>query len=223
VSEGTYTNDRPVSSSDPEQIREEIELTRASLSQDVNALADSVKPGNVAKRQADRLRTRAGSLKDRVMGATPDVGSSASGARDTAQDKASAVADKASTMTSQASSAAQQAPDVIRARTEGNPLAAGVIAFGVGWLVSSLLPATRVEEQATQKVKENAAPLTEAVTDSAKQAVQNLKEPAREAAESVKQSATDAAGTVKEESRSAASDVRDQAQDARDTVQDRRP
>jgi hypothetical protein len=216
VSEGTYTNDRPVSSSDPEQIREEIELTRASLSQDVNALADSVKPGNVAKRQADRLRTRAGSLKDRVMGATPDVGSSASGARDTAQDKASAVADKAS-------SAAQQAPDVIRARTEGNPLAAGVIAFGVGWLVSSLLPATRVEEQATQKVKENAAPLTEAVTDSAKQAVQNLKEPAREAAESVKQSATDAAGTVKEESRSAASDVRDQAQDARDTVQDRRP
>jgi hypothetical protein len=126
-------------------------------------------------------------------------------------------------MTSQASSAAQQAPDVIRARTEGNPLAAGVIAFGVGWLVSSLLPATRVEEQAAQKVKENAAPLTEAVTDSAKQAVQNLKEPAREAAESVKQSATDAAGTVKEESRSAAADVRDQAQDARDTVQDRRP
>ena len=37
--------------SDPDQIREQIEQTRTSLSEDVNTLADTVNPAHVAKRK----------------------------------------------------------------------------------------------------------------------------------------------------------------------------
>jgi hypothetical protein len=67
-------------STDPDQIRREIEATREDLSGNVNALAESVKPGNVARRQVDKVMGGASSLKDRVMGAADDSTSSVSDA-----------------------------------------------------------------------------------------------------------------------------------------------
>ena len=231
MSERDYDTDSPVSSSDPDEIRQEIETTRANLSQDVNALADRAKPGNVARRQVDKVRGAAGSLKGRVMGSIPGSGdssgssgsgSSFSSAKDSVTGSVSSakgtVSEKASVLSDKASSA----PSQVRSQTQGNPLAAGLVAFGLGWLVSSLLPATQAEQQAALKVKDNAAPVTGAITDAAKEAAQNLKGSAQEAAQSVKQSATDAAQTVKGEGQSAATDVRDQAKDAKDTVQESR-
>lgn len=218
-----------VSSSDPDEIRQEIESTRLSLSEDVNALADRAKPGNVARRQVDKVRGAAGSLKDRVMGSstgdTYDSGSSGSAlssARDSVAGSVSSARGAVEGTASSLSDRASAAPSQLRAQTQGNPLAAGLIAFGVGWLVSSLLPASQVEQQAALQVKDNAAPVTGAITDAAKEAAQNLKEPAQQAAESVKQTAADAANTVKQEGQSAADDVRNQAVDAKDTVQDSR-
>ncbi|HJY56715.1 MAG TPA: hypothetical protein VJ418_10055, partial [Streptosporangiaceae bacterium] len=114
---------------------------------------------------------------------------------------------------------ASAAPDRLRRQTAGNPLAVGLIAVGVGWLVGSLLPASSAEERAATKVKETAAPV---VTDAAKDAAASLQDPAKQAAESVKAAATDAAAAVKDETASSAHDVRDQARAARDTVTDSR-
>ena len=36
-----------------------------------------------------------------------------------------------------------RAPTAVKQKAQGNPLAAGVIAFGIGMLVSSLIPSTR--------------------------------------------------------------------------------
>ena len=43
--------------SDPDQIREQIEETRISLSEDVNTLADTVNPAHAAKRKAADARS----------------------------------------------------------------------------------------------------------------------------------------------------------------------
>ena len=65
--------ERPPTAADPDQIRQEIEATRADLSDNVNALADSVRPGNVVRRQVDKIKDGASDhLKDRVMGAAED-------------------------------------------------------------------------------------------------------------------------------------------------------
>jgi len=219
-------------SNDPDQIREEIEITRTTLSTDVNTLADTVRPGNVARRQVDRVRDAASGAKDRVMGSVPGLGSSSgsgSGLGDTASSAADSVKGTASSVGSSigdAASSSQQAlreaPDTIKAKAQGNPLAAGLIAFGAGWLASSLIPATKAETAAGAKLKENASVVTGPVTDVAKEVGSNLQGPAQEAVDAVKSTATDAADTVKAEGTSAAQDVKDQSVEAKETVQNSR-
>src|SRR3954468_15343536 len=161
-------------SNDPDQIRREIERTRSELSDNVNALGDKVNPGSIAKRQVGKVRGAATSVKDAVMG-------SASDAADSAGSVAGSVGD-----------AVSDAPSAVARKAQGSPIAAGLIAFGAGLLVSSLLPASKVEQQAADKVKDTAQPLVEDLTDTAKEVAGNLKEPAQQAFEEVKGTATDA-------------------------------
>jgi hypothetical protein len=202
-------------SNDPDQIREQIEVTRGTLSSDVNALTDQVRPGNVARRQVDKVRGVAGSTKDKIMGTASDLGS---GASDLSSSGSSAVGDAAAS----SRQAVQAAPGAVKAQTQGNPLAAGLIAFGAGWLVASLIPATRQEQRAATKVKENASVVTEPVTDAAKEVGGNLQAPAQDAVAAVKSTAVDAADTVRSEGTSAVQDVKDQGVEAKQAVQDTR-
>ncbi|GAA2737598.1 DUF3618 domain-containing protein [Pedococcus aerophilus] len=187
-------------SNNPDQIRREIEDTRGRLSSDVNALTETVSPSNVARRQADKVAGAATSVKERVMGAADDV-------RGTGSDAASSVG-----------KAPGAAADKARRKTEGNPLAAGLIALGAGWLVGSMLPASEKEKQAAVALKEKAEPLVEEAKSVAQDTAQELKEPAQQAAESVRVAATDAASTVTEEGKATAEDVKSQAQSSADTV-----
>ncbi|GAA4844031.1 hypothetical protein GCM10023403_02190 [Pseudonocardia benzenivorans] len=91
-------------------------------------------------------------------------------------------------------------------------------------LVSSLLPATRQEQDLAEQVKdkpvEAGQPLGGQAQEKTKELVENLREPAQQSAQSVQQTAQDAASTVQEEGRSAAQDVRTRAQDAGGTVKE---
>jgi ElaB/YqjD/DUF883 family membrane-anchored ribosome-binding protein len=184
----------------PDEIRREIENTRGRLSSDVNALTETVSPSNVARRQADKVAGVASSVKDRVMGTADDVRSSGSDAASTVGHAPGAAADKA------------------RSKTQGNPLAAGLIALGAGWLVGSMLPASEKEKQAAGSLKEKAQPLVEEAKSVAQDTAQELKEPAQQAAQSIKDTATQAKDTVAQEGKSTAEDVKSQAQSSADTV-----
>ena len=109
-------------------------------------------------------------------------------------------------------------PGRLRRQTKGSPLAAGLIAFGTGLLLSALIPASRPEAQAAAAIKDQAQPLVDQLTEAGKDAAGNLQEPAQQALESVKSTASDAVDTVKDEGSSAVGDVKDQAQDAKETV-----
>jgi hypothetical protein len=113
----------------------------------------------------------------------------------------------------------QVAPGTVKARAAGNPLAAGLIAVGVGGLVGSLLPASSAERDAAGQVKEQGAPM---LSSAAKEVAQNLQAPAQDAVESVKSTAADSLDTVKQEGQSSAQDVKNQAQDAQRNVQQSR-
>jgi hypothetical protein len=241
-------------SSDPDEIRRQIERTQANLGQGVDALTEKVTPGKIVERRVDRARDAATRLKDKVMGSNPVQASShaASGVRSAASDAAdqvsttasataSTVQDAASTAVGTAQDAAstaagavqdaastavgavQEAPQAIRRQTRGNPLAAGLIAFGAGWLVSSLLPASRREQELADQAKQQAKQVAQEKVARAAQQVagevkENLREPAQQAVESVKSTAQDAGQTVVEEGKSAAQDVQGRAQDAAGTV-----
>ncbi|GAA2103958.1 DUF3618 domain-containing protein [Microlunatus panaciterrae] len=191
-----------MTTNDPDQIRADIERTRANLSSDVDALTDEANPKNIAKRQANKVKDATIGVKDRIMGSASDAG-------DAVGDAASHVGD-----------AVSGAPSAVRSKAQGNPLAAGLVAFGAGLLVASLFPPSEKEQHAASTVKERVEPLKEQATDIAKDAAAHLKEPAQQAAESVKDTATEAAQTVKDEGSSAAADVQDQAASSKQSVQE---
>jgi ElaB/YqjD/DUF883 family membrane-anchored ribosome-binding protein len=189
---------------DPDQIRADIERTRGNLSADVNALTDSVSPGNVARRQASKARGAAVGVKNKVMGT------------------AGAASSHTSSAASSLSDSITGAPDTMTTHTRGNPVAAGLIALGAGLLVGSLLPASRIETELAAAVKDNAPGLAQPVTEAAKSVAADMQDPMREAVASVKATATDAAATVKEEGAFRAEDVKSDAMNAKDAVQDAR-
>lgn len=215
-------------SNDPDEIRADIERTRAALSDDVDDLAESVNPKNVAQRQVDKVKEAASNVKDRVMGSDDDeysgstvggVSDKAYAAKDAVADKAYAAKDTVSERASEAGEAVRQTPRRIRRKAQGNPLAAGVIAFGLGMLVSSLIPSTEKEREAVSQLQENLEPLKEKAAEVAKDVGESLKPAAQEAAESVRETAQEGVENLKQEGQSAAQDVKDQAQASKETVQ----
>ncbi|HET9657533.1 MAG TPA: DUF3618 domain-containing protein [Kineosporiaceae bacterium] len=217
-------------STDPDQIRADIERTRNALSSDVTTLAETVRPGQVARRQAGRLRGALGSARERIMG-SPDYGPGPmSSARTTtaqtttgravsgAQEAVGQAADTVQQAAGRVQEAVSSAPETMRARTGGNPLAAGMIAFGVGWLAGSLLPASTPERRVAGKVRENVSAVTEPIGETAREVAEHLKEPAQQAAESVKSTAAEGARTVRAEGTSAAQQVRDRGAEAAQAV-----
>ena len=183
-------------SDSPDEIRANIERTRSELGSDVDALADKVNPSKIVDRQVDRVRGAFGSVRERVMGAADDASSSLSGS-------ASSVGD---------------VKDRVVAKAEGSPLAVGLIAFGVGLVVASLIPASSKEKELAETVKDQAQPLVDQATNVAKEVGEHLKEPAQDAVTAVKESAQESVAAVKEEAQTAAGDVKDQAQHARENI-----
>jgi gas vesicle protein len=187
-------------SESPESIRADIDRTREELGLDVDALADKVSPSKIAHRQTDKIKGAFGSVRERIMGAADDAGSSLQGAGSSA---ASGVSD-----------AAHNA----KAKVEGNPLAVGLIAFGAGLVLASLIPASAKEKEVASAVKEQAQPLVDEAQNVAKEVGAHLKEPAQDAVAAVKETATDAVENVKSDATDATATVTDRAQDARDNI-----
>lgn len=179
--------------SSPEEIQREIEHTRRSLSSDVDRLSDKVSPSKVVGRRVDSIKGTAASVKDRVMGSTEG-----------ARSAGGSVTSAASNMTD----AVGGAPQAARRQAAGNPFAAGLIAFGVGMLVSSLLPATQQEQDLAAAAQDKATELAGPLKEKAQEVASNLQGPLQDSAEQIKSTVTDAATQTAEHAKSAAQDVR---------------
>jgi gas vesicle protein len=186
--------------SSPEEIQADIERTRASLSTDVDRLTEKVTPGKVLNRRVENVKGGLGSMRDRVMGSADD-GGGLRGAGDTVSSKASDL-----------KSAAGSAPQAVRQQTQGNPLAVGLIAFGVGMLISSLAPASQAEQNLAQTAEEKAKELAEPLKQTGQEMAENLKQPVQESVQQVKDTATDAAQDTADHAKSAAQDVKEPLQ-----------
>jgi len=177
---------------------EDIEATRANLSRDIDELTDKVSPGRVVQRRKEAARNRFGSLRDKVMGSAAVP---------------SSEGNRLSSAGQSVGSSASGAVDTLQHKTEGNPIAAGLLAFGAGMLLSALLPASEKEAEAASRAVEAAK--RHGVVDEAKAVGQDmasdLKDSATQSAREVAESAKDSADKVKQEGQSSAQNVRDDA------------
>jgi len=132
---------------------------------------------------------------------------------DTTSSAGNGLANVGETMTSGANAAldtVKEGPEMIRRQTEGNPMAAGLIAFGAGMLLGSLMPGSSTEHQAAAAL----APKLEPLKEDAMRVGQDLKDRASDAASevasSVKQHASDATDHVKEQAADSGEQMRQQ-------------
>jgi gas vesicle protein len=180
-------------SREPEEIRQDIERTRGNLSEDVDAIADKVSPSSIAHRQSEKIKGTVRRAKDAVMGGVESVGE-------------------------EASETMHDAPAAVASQTRGNPLAAGLIAFGAGLLVSSLIPGSDKERAMVHTLKDKAEPVTNEMADAAKSIAEDMKEPAADAVEVIKSSAQESVQTVKSEVSDEASHLQARAGDTASNV-----
>jgi len=183
-----------------EELRRDIEYTREDLSETLDAIGDRVSPGRMVERRKNRVMNGFYSVRDRVMGTASDAGQSfgdtAGGAVDTLK----------------------STPDTVVQRTQGNPMVAGAIAFGVGALMASVFPATSKEQEVAGQLKEKAQPLADELKQTGQQVAQNLKEPAKEAIESVKATAAEGQQAVSDTAKDAADTTREAAREGTENV-----
>ncbi len=195
----------------PDQLKADIERTRSELTVDVDALADKVSPTQIARRRTEGMKHRAVSVKERVMGRADDLTSTARSGMNSAGASASSAADTVG-----------QAPTMVKQQAQGNPVAAGLIAFGVGMLAATLFPATQQERQLGTAVKEQGSDLAQPVIAAAKEAAEQVRSDvqpaAQEAVQQVKESAKDAANTTAETAKDRSGDVVETAKGGADAV-----
>ncbi len=183
-----------------EELRQEIAGTRADLGDTLDAIGDRVSPGRVMERRKNRMTNGLRAAKDRIFGSASDAGG--------------AVADTAGS----AVDAVRSAPEAAITQTQGKPMVAGAVAFGVGFLVAAAFPPSEVEEHAAGKMIDKAEPLKDQLTAAGQDVAEHLKEAATDAATQVKDAATSGGDQVADIAKDAAQHTKDATSDAAQKV-----
>lgn len=188
---------------DPDRIRDEIRMTRGRMDDTLSSLEYRVAPSQVAARSRARLQSRWTRLRQSVMGSSP----ASRGPGDMASD----VGDSA-----------RQAPQAVAEKTRGNPMAAGMVAFGLGAIIAGALP----ESEREQHLAEDAADHLDLqrVRDEVEEVVDDVREPvearATEGMEEVKKTAQSESSHLQDEARTSQERVGGEARDASRQVRD---
>ena len=193
----------------PEELREQIAGTRAELGDTLDAIGDRVSPGRVIERRKNRITNGFRSVKDRLMGTASDAGHAVT-------DRVGSAAGQAGDAGGGAVDAVRGAPTAAREQTQGNPLAAGAVAFGVGFLVAAALPKSKTEVQAAGKLLEAAEPVKAQLAEVGHEVADNLKDSAKDAVQQVKETAAEGGRQVSETAKDAAEHGKEAVQDGTD-------
>lgn len=191
-------------SNNPDEIRADIDRTRSEISRDVDALTEKVDPSKAVDRQTDKIRNRVRGLQESVMG-SPDDTENHSTLQEVRERTGEII---------------QDAPDQVKQRARGNPLAAGLIALGAGWLIGSMMPASKPEQDTAAALKDRAEPLVEEAKSAAQEMGENLKPQAQEAAQSLQETGRSSMENIQEEGKHHASDLKGDAQQAAQHIRD---
>jgi ElaB/YqjD/DUF883 family membrane-anchored ribosome-binding protein len=159
-----------------DELQRRVERRREDVGRDLEVIGDRVSPGRIAERTTGRARRRMDSVRDTVMG-------TAGGARE----HASSAGDRLG-------ETEHQVEDQIK----GNPLGAGLVAFGIGFLAGSVLPGSRRERELARSVEPAVAQAAATAADEARTAAEQLGPAARDEATALKDEAAQAATTVRE-------------------------
>jgi gas vesicle protein len=194
---------------DPDEIRQEIEQTRAQMGETVEAIGYKA---DVPSRAKEAVAGKAESVKSRVSQTTSRAREAITGTASRAGEGVSETASRVSDATPSGRDVKQTARRAAGLAQE-NPLGMAIGAIALGFLAGLAAPTTRVEDeklgpvadQVKDKVRETGQEAFERGKDVAQQAAQSAADTARQQGqqqgEELAQSARQSAGDVRDQAR----------------------
>ena len=162
-----------------DELAADITHTCEDMSGALDAVGDRLSPTQLVKRGTHRFRHGVQSAREGIMGSP-----------------------------SEADGAVGQGTDE-RADARGNPLAAGMVSFGIGLLVGSLLRPTKVEQQGLSAIADVAEPAFDAAMQAASELGHGVQESTENAAKKVGEVLTDVGQELADQTQKSASEARE--------------
>lgn len=226
-----------------DELRDDIERRRQDITQTVDELQNRVSPGRIMSRGRYRLRRWIIDKRDQIMGneepdypwqqpergyygqqgqvsgsseesITERVSQAASEVGDRVSHVASETGDRMSEAASEIKEKVSHAPGQIRQQTRGNPMAAGLIAFGGGLLLGTILPETRTEHDIARRVEPQVSRAVGEARDLGREVMEDVKDGADHAMEQVKETVSEAGQHLKDDASDAVERTRDRTSDS---------
>jgi ElaB/YqjD/DUF883 family membrane-anchored ribosome-binding protein len=167
---------------DPDQIRQDIEDTRAEMSETVEAVGYKA---DVPSRAKDKVSETVDNVKNKVSGTATRAKEAVVGTASRAGDAMSETTSRVGDATPSGGQVKQQAKRAVGLAQE-NPLGLAVGAVALGFLAGLAVPGTRVEN-------ERLGPVADQVKDKVKETGQEALDRGRQVAQEVASSAADTA------------------------------
>ena len=178
------------------ELKREAETQRSRMGDTLDAIGDRLSPERMVERRKAAIGQRLSHAKEAVMGSPHYLEPVTQRVKDSASGTVDAV---------------KHAPEAVSEQTRGNPIAAGLVAFGAGMLFATVLPKTEVEK----RVAREAQPMLDSAMHEAKEAgrelAQDVKDKTTDAADEVKSSAEQATERVRIDARQATEEVKNEA------------
>ena len=204
-----------------------VNRAKENVAEKVEEVRDKVSPGRIVRRRTMSLRNTLGRVVGRDdtedqdvralgmgRGYTPDVSASEPPGSARARGHAVSGRGRVGSAAGTVAEGARSAPQVVRERAEGNPVAAGLFVLAAGFFAGSLLPPTERERQLATRAKGELDPMKDQLTETGRGIVGDLQQSAQQSLEQVKETAAQAAQRVKQEAEARAEAVKAQAQEA---------
>jgi hypothetical protein len=188
---------------DPDQIRQDIEDTRAEMSETVEAIGYKA---DVPSRAKDKVSETVDNVKNKVSGTATRAKEALTGTTSRVADAAGGAASRVGDATPSGGEVKQQAKRAVGLAQE-NPLGLAVGAVALGFLAGLAVPSTRMENQRLGPVADQ---VKDKVKETGQEALDRGKQVAQEAASS-------AAETARERTREYGQDL---TQTAKQNAQD---
>ena len=190
---------------DPDAIRQEIEQTRAEMSETVGAVGYKA---DVPSRAKEAVSEKGESVKSKVSDTATRAKEAVVGTTSRAGDSVSGVTSRVSDATPSKGQVKQQTRRVAGMAKE-NPLGLAIGATALGFLAGLAVPSTRVED-------EKLGPVADQVKDKVKETGQEALDRGRQVAQEVASTAADTAKErTQEHGQELADSARQSAQDVR--------
>jgi ElaB/YqjD/DUF883 family membrane-anchored ribosome-binding protein len=191
---------------EPDAIREEIEQTRAEMTDTVEAIGYKA---DVPSRAKEKVSEKVDAARSKVSEAASRAKEAVAGSTADAGDTAGGVASRVRDATPSGEQVKQRARRAAGLAQE-NPLGLAIGAAAIGFLAGLAMPSTRVEDERLGPVADE---VKDRVRETGQEALERGKEVAREAASS-------AADAAKEQGQDLAASARQRGQEVREEARE---